>query len=426
MIKKVAHTFLIKVLTALINLVVAILISQWLGAGGKGQQSLFVATFSITTLIGGLFGILPLSYLIPRKPTINYFIIGHLWSILASFIVFFILKNTSIVQNDFIYYITILTYLSSAAEVNLSIYLVREKIFIYNISFFLQPASLISLLLFFYKSADTFTIYSFIYAYFISFFILFIVSLSGARKYIKEIKNFNISTLILDALSMLRYGFFNQTSHIFQMVATRGSFYILEKFSSIENVGIYSNAVAIVESIRIINRSLALIFFSRVINSEDSVYNNALFKKFSLLSFWLQVAGLVILLIIPNEVYTFLFGKDFSSLKSVIVMLIPGMLFYGQYIITNHYFSGVGKHHINMFSNILNMAIVLILSYIFIPKYSLLGAAIATNIAYLSLFLFQYYFISKKFKISITSQVYDKKIFTEYISKLKLYINRNN
>lgn len=422
MIKKVIHTFTIKVLTALISLGVAILISQWLGANGKGVQSLFVATFSITVLFAGLFGLLPLSYLIPRKATINYYIISNIWSIIAACLVFIILKNISIVQDDFIYYITILTYLASVSEANLSIYLIREKLFFYNIAFFIQPASLIILLFIFYKISVDFTIFHFIHAYLISFIVQFIVSLRGARRYIKEIKNFNIFTIISDSLSMLRYGFFNQSALIFQMIALRGSFYILEKFSTLENIGIYSNAVAIVESIRIINRSLALILFSRIINSENKKYNNKLFKKFSILSFWSQVAAILILIIIPNSLYTFLFGKDFSSLKNIIILLIPGIIFYGQYLISNHYFSGVGKHHINMISNIINMSIVLSLSYILIPKYSLLGAAIATNIAYLSLFLFQYYFINRTFKISYISQVYDKEIFIEYFNKLKIYL----
>lgn len=422
MFKKVANTFIIKLLTALINLVIAILISQWLGAGGKGEQSLFVATVSITIYISGLFGYIPVCYLTSQKKTINYYLIGVVWAIISALLAYIILSNTSLINKKYVFYISIITFFAGLSEVNLTIFMIRERIRFYNLAFFIQPLSLIIALFSFFFFVDNFTIYHFIYSFILSHIIMFIGSLSGSYIYFTEIRNFKFQNLLLDFLSMLRYGFFNQAALIFQLIAIRGSFYVLEKLSSIESVGIFSNGIAIIESLRIINRSLALVFYSRVINSSDEKYTNKLFNKFSIISFWLQISALIVIAIIPNQVYIFLFGEDFSSLKHIIILLMPGAIFYGQSFMSAHYFSGKGKHHINMISNIINMIFVIILCFVLVPNYDINGAIWATNVGYIFLFIIQFYFIKKKFKVSILSQVYDKETFTEFQQRFLDYL----
>lgn len=419
MLKKTVNTFLVKILTAVINLAVAILISQWLGAGGKGTQGLFVATLAMTTTLTGLFGIIPLCYLVPQKPTLNYYIIANSWAFIASGFTYLFLKTTGLISFDQIILLSFTTLFSALATINLSIYLIREKIPTYNWALFSQPFVLILFILFFYNFQSEFSILHYIYSLFGSYVFLFILSIPGSIRYFREMEKVAVRNLGTDTKKMFRYGFYNQTALLFQMISFRGSFYILEKFSSIQDVGIFSNAVSIVESIWIINRSLSLVFYSRIINSKSKAYSNEVFKKFSIISFWLLGLVIFFLILIPSNFYAFLFGDDFVTLKSVIVLLIPGTVFFGQSLIITHYFSGTGKHHINLISNSVGMIIILSTSYFLIPSYSIIGASIASNIGYFSIFLVQFYFIRQIYKVTLLDQVFDKRWFTELLESLR-------
>lgn len=423
MLKKIVNTFLVKILTALINLAVAVLISQWMGASGKGTQGLFLATLAMTTTLTGLFGIIPLCYLVPQKPTLNYYIIANSWAFIASGFTYIFLKVTGLISYDQILLLSFTTLFSALATINLSIYLIREKIPTYNWALFSQTFVLILLIVLFYSFHQEFSIHHYIYSLFGSYVFLFLLSIPGSVRYFREMDKITIKSFGADTKTMFRYGFYNQTALLFQMVSFRGSFYILEKYSSIQDVGIFSNAVSIVESIWIINRSLSLVFYSRIINSKSKEYSKEVFKKFSIISFWSLGLVMFVLVLIPGSFYVFLFGEDFVSLKSVIALLIPGTVFFGQSLITTHYFSGTGKHHINLVSNLIGMIFILSLSYILIPNYSIVGAATASNIGYICLFLVQFYFIRQIYKVSLIDQVYDKIWFGELRKQLIKSIN---
>src|SRR5690554_1186676 len=259
MLKKIANTFLTKILTAFINLAVAVLISQWMGAGGKGVQGLFLATLAMTTTLTGLFGVISLSYLVPRKPSLNYYMIANSWAFIASGFSYLFLKVTGLINHDHILLLSFTTLFSALATINLSIYLIREKISTYNWALFSQPFLLILFIILFYNFQEAFSIYHYIYSLLGSYIFLFFLSIKGATLYFKEMESVTIQSLGSDAKEMFRYGFYNQMATLIQMLSFRGSYYILEKFSSIQDVGVFSNAVSIVESIWIINRSLSLV-----------------------------------------------------------------------------------------------------------------------------------------------------------------------
>lgn len=419
MLKKIANTFLTKILAALINLAIAILISRWMGAGGKGVQGIFIATLSMTTTLTGLFGIISLSYLVPRKPSLNYYVIANSWAFIASAFSYLFLKFTGLINHQHVFLLSIITLFSALGAINLSIYLIKERISTYNWTLFSQPFILILFIILFYKISQEFTIYHYIYSLLASYIFLFLLSIRGGILYFKEMESVTVLNIVSDSKAMFRYGFYNQMATLIQMLSFRGSYFILEKFSSIQDVGVYSNAVSIVESIWIINRSLSLVFYSRIINSTSKEYNKAIFRKFSIVAFWLQGLAIFTLLLIPSGFFVFLFGNDFVTLKSIIVILVPGTVFFGQSLITGHYFSGTGKHHINLISNFVGMVLIILFSYLLIPSQSIIGAVIASNVGYIVLFLVQFYYIRKIHKVSFLDQIFDKKWFAQLWKHLK-------
>ena len=56
MLKQIINTFFIRILTGVVNLVIAVIISNLLGAEGKGIQGLVITTISLIIVFTGIIG----------------------------------------------------------------------------------------------------------------------------------------------------------------------------------------------------------------------------------------------------------------------------------------------------------------------------------------------------------------------------------
>ena len=228
MFNKIATTFLTKVLTAFINLAVAVLISRWAGAEGKGIQGLFIATLGMIMTLTGIFGPVSITYLFNKKPSLNFLFISNLWATITSLIIYLILKSIPLIPVEYVLSLAIISFLASVATNNLSVFLIKERITTYNLALFSQPLFNILLIVCFYIYKNSFSIEDYLYSMMISYCVLFIYSLSGIRSLVKEKLSLNLAQLNSDVKSMFRYGILNQLATIVQMISFRGSYFILE------------------------------------------------------------------------------------------------------------------------------------------------------------------------------------------------------
>jgi O-antigen/teichoic acid export membrane protein len=105
------------------------------------------------------------------------------------------------------------------------------------------------------------------------------------------------------------------------------------------------------------------------------------------ISFSLTGCALLLIVIIPNDIYIVLFGKDFSIVKKIALYLSPGTLLMSTYYITSSYFSGIGKYTYNNYAVGLGLFLTVIGGIIFIPNGDIFTAAIITSIAFTSIAL---------------------------------------
>ncbi|HBG88200.1 MAG TPA: hypothetical protein DDW62_11700, partial [Marinilabiliaceae bacterium] len=195
MFNKIASTFVTKVLTAIINLVVAVLISRWAGAEGKGIQGLFIATLGMILTLTGIFGPISITYLFNKKPSLNFVFISNLWAIVISLIIFLVLKAVPLIPIKYVPYLAVITFLASIATNNLSVFLIKERITKYNLALFSQPLFNVFFIVGFYLYKNSFSIEDYLYSMMISYCVLFIYSLSGIRSLVKEKLSLNLAQL---------------------------------------------------------------------------------------------------------------------------------------------------------------------------------------------------------------------------------------
>jgi len=421
LIRKIISTFTSNVAIAAINFIIAVVLSQHLGAAGKGEQSIIITTIAFILIICNIVGGASLVYLVPRFNNIKIIIPSYIWSLFICVFVYFFLGFFNDIPPQFNLHISILTLISSLTSVNTTILLGHEQINKKNIIAVVQTFILVMCLLTMFLIFNLKTIESYVASLYISYSLAFIMSSLFAAKYFKyKVSNEHSNTYLLK--QMLRYGILNQLSHITQMLSFRLSFYILLLYIGKDSVGIYSNAVALVESVWLISKSIATVQYARIANTNDNNYARQLTLKLLKSALFMSLFFLLPMALLPASFYTMLFGKDFQQVNKLIMLMAPGVFIYNFNLIIGHYFSGKGRYHINTLASTAGLIVTVVLCLVLIPIWGVYGAAFAALISFISTSAIVFVIFKKDSQYSICSFFPNKNDILEYISYIKSLI----
>ena len=382
MFRKILNTFGAKAISAVINLLIAVLLSQYLGPEGKGVQSLIITTITFVLVFANLVGGATLVYLVPRNLPSLLVLPSYAWTLLTALISYFILLLFPIVDQAFILHICLLSVLNSVTSVNTSVLTGKEKISQANLVGLLQPLILVISLFTIFTLADKPEIRDYILSLYISFGIPALLSLIYYRKYCGRVSIHSLAEYRMIIHEMIHFGILNQVAHITQMLSFRLSFYVLNRYHGESVVGVYSNGISLAESIWLVSKSISLVQYARISNTEDrkeAALLTVRMIKFSLIA---SLLLLIPLMVLPAAFYTWIFGEGFEQTRTVIWSLAFGVIIYNFSILTGHYFSGTGRYQVNALSSSLGLFASIILYFGLIPVYGLAGAGWATSLSY--------------------------------------------
>ncbi|MDT8392343.1 MAG: polysaccharide biosynthesis C-terminal domain-containing protein [Bacteroidales bacterium] len=382
MLSRILNTFGTRSLSAVINFLIAIVVSQYLGPGGKGAQGIIITTIAFVLVFSNLVGGATLVYLIPRFKYSLLLLPSYLWSVFVSIIAFGLLYFFRVVDQQFIVHISALSILNSFTNINATLLIGKEKIKASNLISLMQPFIVIMGLLYYFLIAGQESIQSYIHSLYFAFGGSLLISFYYINRVFGKINLHSVSSYATVISALFRLGFMNQMAHITQMMSFRLSYYFLEQFHGEASVGIYSNGIQIMESIWLISKSISLVQYARIANTADRKYAQQLSLNMLKAGISISLISILPLLLLPESFYLFIFGKGFTGVKEVIWVLAPGVLVYNVSIILGHYFSGIGKYYINTLASGLGLLISIGLFFALIPSYVTLGAGIATSISY--------------------------------------------
>ena len=396
MLKVIISNFSVRFFAAVFNLLIAIFISQYLGAEGKGEQSIILASITIVLLVDNLIGGASIIYLASRTGIKNLAITAYVWALLVSSSCYFILNSISWVEQKHVFAISLISGLNSIISINSSILIGKEKIQRSNLLSFILPfftLSVISCQIIFHSNKD---IHIYLNSLYFSYGVTLIISLFLIKKEMKKNDLFQLNELPNTFRTLLFYGFQNQLAHIFQLLSFRLSYFLLEINHGQKAVGIYSSGLSIIESIWLITSSISLYQYSRISNSNDKKYSLSLTEKLTKLGLLLAFISLVIVLFIPANFYIWLFGKDFGELTVIIRLMAPGIWIFNYALILGHYFSGIGKYYVNAIASGVGFFITILLSIFVFPKMNIYDAALTAVISYFVTSMVVIYFYIKE------------------------------
>ncbi len=422
MVSKILGNFGVRFLSAIFNLLIAILVSRYIGAAGKGEQSIVLAMVAIITIFDNMVGGASIVYLASRIARKNLFIASYLWTILVSVLAYIVLLIVPFIHEKYILSVVVLSGISSLVSIHSSILLGKEQLKQFNLLSFLVPGlTLLTLFILFYFNWNR-TPEAYVFSLFIAYGSTLLTSFFLVRKEWRSSEHISTSSIISSFKSLLFYGFQNQLAHVFQLLSFRISYFFLERYCGDAEVGIYSNAVSVIESVWMISTSISLWQYARIANSTDTTYTKRMTEQLTKYGLLTAFLALIILLVIPDAFFTWLFGKEFHQLNQLMLVLAPGIWVFNYALILGHYFSGHGRYWVNAVASGFGLVVTVVAAYYYIPIYRIYGAAMAASLSYLvTSFVVIVYFYRDGGKFVVFPSVQD---LNESWSLLKTFLSK--
>lgn len=383
MFGKILNTFGTKMLVAVINLTIAILISQVLGDSGKGVQSLVLTNISFILIFSEIVCGASLVYLTSRHSFSKLWLPSIVWALLMAAVMGLIISFlTPGLELSLAIHTAILSFVSSFANIHFRILIGKEEVKKANANTLLQPFMLLLTLVVYYLLLGKRDIFGYIVALYVAYLSSSVLGFFQLRDEYKSLRWYPFGEYKEALKDLFKYGFLNQTGHFVQFFNLRLNYYLLNAYVDTAHVGVYSNSVSLAESIWIISNSIALVQYARISNSTDTQYNQKLTLNLGKLCFVVSFAAVVALALLPSSLYMFIFGPDFGEMSHIIRILAPGVLCYSIFLILGHYYSGSGRYFMNTLAALCGLVATLIGGFLLVPRFATTGAAVTASVAY--------------------------------------------
>ncbi len=386
MFSKIVSTFLTKSIAGILSLGLVILAAQFLGAEGRGEISLLMLNITIIVLISEFVGGGALVYLLPRYNFYQLLIPSYLWAIVSAIAGALALTFLELSPSDLWIHLITISLLYCINGVHLNILLGLEQIKRHNLSSLVQIAGIVLSFFMFLIVFNKLEFQSYINAIYIGATSSMVVTGFFVFKSIRILPKQN-SRIVFNKL--ISSGFMVQVGNVFQLLNYRFGYYLIEIFLGTISLGIYSTGVALAEALWLISKSISMVQYAKISNTDDLEYAKALTIKLVKFSFLSTGLLLVIICLLPEYCFLYLFGNEFGEIKLVIIALSPGVAAFSISGMFSHYLAGTGKFHINTRSSAIGFIITIIAGLVLIPEYRLMGAGIAATLSYIGTTIYQ-------------------------------------
>src|ERR1700756_3505533 len=327
MLFKIIQTIFSKGIISIINFLVVLITARYLGAGGRGEISILFLNVTVVLLLNDIIGGNALVYLIPKKNPYSLLLPAVLVGIITGFLLPFLFHLYFHFQIKDLSYFVLLTLLSNVSSISNVFLNGLQKIKQNNLVSILQSIAIIGSLLIQFFLLNKISVFAFYRSLGFGYLINLIISVYYLRN---DFKRISFSWAESFAL-MARYGLMVQAANIFQLLNYRFCYYVLDSannWQSKKSVGVFSTATSISEAVWVIMNGITMVQYVTLSNRDNRQLAINLTVKLAKISFALSVVALLVLNLLPVEVFTYLFGDDFANIKAYCLLLAPGIAAY--------------------------------------------------------------------------------------------------
>lgn len=179
---------------------------------------------------------------------------------------------------------------------------------------------------------------------------------------------------------MFRFGVKCQLGNIFSFLNVRFDQLIINLFLTLENLGMYTIAMSVGESLIMVQRAIGNANLKHSISENRKIHSHRvdlIFKRM----FGISIIALIFS--IPVYIYFIprLFGPEIGGSYIVYLLLLPGTAAISSISILGSTLTGYGYPMLPSLASMTSVIITITLDLVFIPKFGIIGAAVASSIA---------------------------------------------
>ena len=274
MFKNILTTFSSKFLIAIMNFVLVIVTSKYMGAEIRGEISLVVLAIAIITMLSEVIGGPALIYLIPKTNTKPLLLPSYLWGIASAFIISFVFNQFNLIPEGYGIHILFLGLLAIVKVSNNILLFGKKKILPFNIIHLSYFVVLFSVVLWYIFQTNERTLMIYIKGLYAASIIAFLLSSIFTFIYIEgngifpSKNHFKI---------LIKNGLQNQLANMFHILTNRINFYIIGVTALI---GVYSTAISFTEALLLFSGSSAGILMAEVAHEKNKKRSQKVLTSF--------------------------------------------------------------------------------------------------------------------------------------------------
>ncbi len=423
MLRLIVSTMSSRILIAIITFIIVVINARYFGSEGVGTIGLIMFSLSIIQLVSNFSGAGALVFLLKTYPIKPLFIITFVWSIISILFITLVLYLFNILPQNIEIHIVVLSIMISIYSFTNSYLISYQKIFIFNLLSLLQIVVLLLSILLLNKIFEIKNINNYIFSLYISYSIVSFIGFGFIIKKFKTNIQYHYKSIIK---TMFRNGFYVGFASFMQLFNYRLSYFLIDTFGSRGALGIYDTATKLSEGIWLIPRSLAIIEYSKVVNSKSEDYTKKITLSFIKVAFLFCIVSVSFLLLIPQFVYIKIFGIEFIGIKYAIAGLSFGISFFSISIILSHYFGGYGKYYHNTISSGLGLIITIVAGFLILPQAfdknfytGLMWASIISSVSYCVSTFYQLIVFIRNTKVIFSDFIIKKEEILLVLQKIK-------
>lgn len=182
--------------------------------------------------------------------------------------------------------------------------------------------------------------------------------------------------------SALRYGVPAQSSNLLTFANYRLDLFMVNFYVSPASAGIYAISTTLVEKIWVASTVASTVMFPKQSSELDEQKKTEItILSAQLIAVLALVSGMTLAIIAEPFIF-YVFGSLYLSSVSLIYVLLPGVTCFSVSRILANDLASRGLPKYNLYIAVVQLFINVVLNIILIPKFGIVGAALATSIAY--------------------------------------------
>ena len=356
----------------------------------------------------------------------NILSLGHFVSFFLSLIFLTILINLNLfgylnIETKIIYLLCLILFFLSVSNILYHLLIGQKRVLNFVIIKIFQSIIFLISNFVLWKTLKNFEIYHTLICYAFSLLISFTI-LVIIHKYNKTSLKFEINFKVW--FNILKFTIKGHPGRILWNLNNKLDFFIISYFMSNYYVGVYSIAVTFAETLSFFASSIGAILLPYIASSNKKnsiVLSNLIIKHCTILTL---IAGICLMIIGPIFI-TYVFDLEYHGAIEPLMYLVPGVICLSISRVISNHLVGIGKPELQSYGVGFAFLIMIILNIVLIPKFGIVGAAIASSLAYTIETCIIIYFYLRESSQKLNNIFYIEKYdFELYINILKKILNK--